>query len=122
MEKKDEKGNNLFDSLNTKEKANVTDLLFEDLLKMAIKRDNHDDVTTFFLEFITRFPLQFVYEDEKDQEEKLIIYSNRNREKLFAKIKMMDNHKFYQYMFNKENISLIHSDLLKIHMENSSKD
>merc|ERR1712032_1377854 len=80
---------------------------------------DHDDVTKFFIEFVTEFPLQFVCSDKKEQEEKSQIYSQNNRDKLFSQIKMMNNQRFYEYMFNKENVMLIHEDLIKIQMESS---
>ena len=67
---------------------------------MAIKRNDHDDVTKFFIEFVTEFPLQFLYFDNKEVEEKLKIYSKENREKLFSRVKMLNNQRFYDYMFN----------------------
>lgn len=117
---------NLFDSMNfngdSSKQKNLNDLIFESLLKMAIKRSDHDDVTRFFLELVTVFPLQFLHEEGKAMEEKLQIYSEANRERLFNQIKLMNNQKFYEYMFNRENVSLIHNDLIKIQMEFSSND
>lgn len=112
---------NILDSIK-EEKPKIHDILFASLIKMAIKRTDHDDVTKFFIEFVTEFPLQFIYIDKRELEEKMQIYSQINRDKLFSQIKMMNNQRFYEYMFNKENVSLIHNDLLKIQMDYSSND
>lgn len=117
-----EQANNLLDSLNTAEKPKIHEHLFSNLIKMAIKRNDHDDVTKFFIEFVTEFPLEFVTLEKKDMDEKLQIYSQANRDKLFSQIKMMNSQKFYDYMFNRENVSLIHNDLIKIHMDYAGND
>jgi len=116
--KTSEKAENILDSLKTAEKTKTHDHLYNNLIKMAIKRTDHDDVTKFFIEFVTEFPLQFVYVDKRELEEKMTIYSQNNRDKLFSQIKMMNNQRFYEYMFNKQNVMLIHDDLLKIQMDN----
>lgn len=113
---------NLLDSLNLGEKPKIHDHLFCNLIKMAIKRNDHDDVTKFFIEFVTEFPLEFTSIEKKDREEKLQIYSQANRDKLFSQIKMMNSQKFYDYMFNRDNVSLIHNDLLKIHLDYASNE
>jgi hypothetical protein len=114
---------NILDSIkNREESPKIHDLLFSHLIKMAIKRNDHDDVTKFFIEFVTEFPLQFVYLDKREIEERMQVYSKDNRDKLFAKIKMMNSQRFYEYMFNRDNVSHINNDLLKIHSENSSKE
>lgn len=119
----EQKAENILDSIkNNEEKPRVHDVLFGSLIKMAIKRNDHDDVTKFFIEFVTEFPLQFVYVDKKTIEEHMFVYSKDNRDKLFVKVKAMNTTKFYEYMFNRDNVSHIHNDLLKIHADNSSDD
>ena len=121
--KSTEQAENILDTLKKEEKTKTHDHLYNNLIKMAIKRTDHDDVTKFFIEFITEFPLQFVYADsKKEMEEKMTVYSQTNRDKLFSQIKMMNNAKFYEYMFNRENVMLIHEDLLKIQMESGGND
>ena len=117
LTKTSEQGLNILDNERGGKEANVSDHLYNNLIKMAIKRTDHDDVTRFFIEFVTEFPLEFVYVEKKVREEKEQVYSQGNRDKLFTQIKMMNNAKFYAYMFNKENVMLIHNDLLKIQVE-----
>jgi len=111
---------NILNSIKTEEKPKMHEHLFSNLIKMAIKRNDHDDVTKFFIEFVTEFPLQFVFSDKKEIEEKQQIYSKYNRDKLFSQIKMMNNLRFYEYIFNRQNVTLIHNDLCKIHSDNLS--
>lgn len=117
---KDQLADNIIDNLKPKENIKEHEIIFSNLIRMAIKRSDHDDVTKFFIEFVTEFPLQFLIIDKKDIEERTQVYSLANRNKLFDQIKSMDNKKFYDYMFNRENVSLIHEDLMKIQMEGST--
>jgi hypothetical protein len=121
--KQTQQAENILDTLRKEEKTKTQDHLYNNLIKMAIKRTDHDDVTKFFIEFITEFPLQFIYaESKKEMEEKMVVYSQTNRDKLFSQIKMMNNQKFYEYMFNRENVMMIHDDLLKIQLESGGND
>jgi hypothetical protein len=92
--------------------------IFSILIKMAKKKSDHDDVTKCFIDFVTEFPLQFIYEEIKDFQEKKKIYSIENRHKLFLNLKLLNNQEFYKYMFSRDNVCQIHNDLLKI----NSKD
>ena len=112
--KKNEKKSYL-DSLRVNERLKNFDVVFDSLLKMAIKKKDHEDVTRLFIQLVTEFPVPFLHANKKDKDEKLAIYSKENKERLFNQIKAYNSQKFYEYMFNKENISIIHNDLLKIH-------
>lgn len=119
-EKEDERekdNSNLINFLNKGELKNLSDVVNEILLRMAIKRNNHDEVTKLFLELVAEFPLDYLYSnDRKIFEEKSLIYSGENREKLFYQLKFMNGNKFYEYMFNDENVSFILNDLEKIYL------
>lgn len=106
------------DSLRANERKKNFDIVFESLLKMAIKRNDHEDVTKLFIQLVSEFTVPFLFWEKKDKEYNLAIYTKENREKLFSQIKMYNLQKFYEYMFNKDNISIIHKDLCKIQMNN----
>jgi len=103
------------ESLRNIEKTKNFDFIFDSLLKMAIKKNEHEDVTKIFIELITVFPATFLYTNKKQLGEINSVYSTFNREQLFNQIKMYNKQKFYEYMFNKDNVSIIHNDLMKIH-------
>ena len=50
----------------------------------------------------------------------MIIYSKENREKLFNQIKAYPIEKFYEYIFSKDNVNLIHKELSRIYFSNDS--
>jgi hypothetical protein len=104
------------DSIRANERKKNFDLVFESLLKMAIKRSEHEDVTKLFIQLVTEFTVPFLLSDKKIKENILAVYIKENREKLFSQIKMYNLQKFYDYMFNKDNIFMIHNDLTKIQM------
>lgn len=109
-------------AIKNKEKEKSVDKIYETLLRLAIKKNDHDDVTKLFIELVTEIPVLIVHSSKKDIEEKNIIYSKANRDRLFAQLKSMSQNKFYEYMFNKDNISLIHNDLVKINSGNHVKE
>lgn len=103
------------ESLRSEERVKHFDIVFESLLKMAIKKNDHEDVTKLFIELVTVFPVNFLYTSLKAKEEILAVYSSHNREILFNQISRKNKKIFYEYMFNKDNVWLIHNDLMKIH-------
>jgi hypothetical protein len=108
------------ESLRNSERSKNFDIVFDELLNMAIKKNEHEDVTKLFIALATVFPLPFLYSDKKEKEENFSVYSYQHREQLFNQIKMYNKQKFYEYMFNKENVSIIHNDLVKIHFGSQS--
>ncbi len=111
--KKDAKESYL-DSLRMTERKKNFDIVFSSLLKLAIKRNDHDDVTKLFIQLVTEFAVPFLYTNKKDIEEKSKLFSKNNREELFKQLKMSNLQKFYEYMFSSSNIMNIHHDLLRI--------
>lgn len=91
-------------------------IIFDSILKMAIKKKEHDDVTKLFIQIVTEFAVPFVYFNKKDRDEKKFIYCKDNREKLFKMLKNFHLQKLYEYLFHYDNVSLIHNDLVKFNM------
>lgn len=108
------------ETLRSNERSKNFDIVFDSLLKMAIKKNDHEDVTKLFIKLVTVFPVPFIYPSAKEQNEYSSIYSNQNRELLFRRIRMYNNQKFYEYMFNKNNVFVIHNDLMKIHLSSQN--
>lgn len=106
------------ESLRANERTKNFDIVFDSLLKMAIKKKDHEDVTKLFLQLVTEFPVPFLHAGKKDRDEKLGLYCRENRDRLFAQLKMFNSQKFYEFMFNLENVSLVHNELVKIHAMN----
>ncbi len=119
--KKFDKNSYYLESLSISERSKKIDLVSDALLNMAIKKNNHDEVTMLFLELVTEFPQPLFTLDKKEKEENLSVYSRVAREQLFSQINKYKKQKFYEYMFNKENIFIIHNDLIKINYSSSSK-
>jgi len=115
------KAQSVIESLRNKERAHNFSIVFESLLKMAIKKSEHEDVTKLFIQLVSEFPIPFVYSINKDREEAQAICSQDNREALFNKIKMYNLQKFYEFMYNKDNISLIQRELESIYSNCSVK-
>lgn len=110
------------EELKAKQKEESYDKIFETLLKLAIKKNDHDDVTKLFIELVTEIPISIIHSNKKEIEEKNILYSKVNRERLFNQLKSMNSKKFYEYMFDKDNISKIHADLVKISTQHPVND
>ena len=110
------------ESLRTNERDKNFEIVFEHLLRLAIKKKDHEDVTKLFVQLITEVPLNFVYLSQREREEKSIIFSKENREILFNNLKGYPSKKFYEYIFSKDNVAHINNDLLKISSSNGLKD
>lgn len=93
------------------------DIIFEQLLKMAIKKDEHYDVTKIFIELVSEFTIDFLHLEPRNKKDLTIEYSKEPREKLFLKLVEKPNKKFYEFMFNEKNVKMITDDLSKISQE-----
>jgi len=110
------------ESLRNSERTKNFDIVFDTLLKMAIKKKDHEDVTKLFLQLVTEFPVPFLHGKQKDRDEKMALYCRENRDRLLAQLKMFNSQKFYDFMFNPENISVIHSEIVKIQSTNPNTE
>lgn len=108
------------ESIRKKEVERNFDVIFELLLKMAIKKRDHEDVTRLFIQLVTEIPIPFINLTHREKDERMIIYSKENREKLFNQIKAYPIEKFYEYIFSKDNVNLIHKELSRIYFSNDS--
>jgi len=100
------------------------DLIKEDLLKMCIKKYDHDIVTKLFIEFVTEFTLDFIFTEEESiaKAEKRKKFSNENREKLFLWLKKLSKEKFYSYLFDVKNIKKINQDLERLYKNEEGEE
>jgi hypothetical protein len=103
------------ESLRSSESAENFEIVSYSLLEMAIKKKEHDDVTKLFIQLVSEFAVPFVYFAKKDRDEKLLVFSKENREKLFKQLKSFNSQKFYGYLFHEDNFALIYDDLVRIH-------
>lgn len=108
------------ESLRNSERSKNFDIVFDALLNMAIKKNEHEEVTKLFIDLVTVFPLPFLFSDKREKDENFSVYSYPNREQLYNQIKIYNKQKFYEYMFNRENVSIIHNDLVKINYGSQS--
>lgn len=93
------------------------DIIFDDLLRMAIKKDEHLDVTGTFIELVTEISIDFLNISAAMKEDKKMEFKNLNREELLRRLNLKTKDKLYEYLFNANNISMICNDLAKINME-----
>jgi len=119
---KNKEKENYLESLRVNERKKNFDIIFNSLLKLAIKKNDHDDVTKLFIQLVTEFTVPFLCSNKKELDEKLKIYSKNNRELLFKQLKMFNLQKFYEYMFSTNNISIIHEDLARINTNKPMED
>jgi len=115
-----EEAKNYIESLKVDTKKEDVDIISEQLLKMSIKRDEHNDVTKIFIELVSEFTVDLLNLEPRSRKELSFLYEQEVREILFSKLMEKPKKMFYEYMFNEKNVKFITDDLTKIYRESSS--